>query len=110
MQRHAMTRRDPPRDAVAATLLEICGKCGEDVFLRRWGSRDHFKAYKLIALIKRVDWPAYARLFDAFSCKFGDDMCLYRALMNYLRRRLKSFESIYTLRDLCDALRNGYIY
>jgi len=108
-----MTRRDPSRDAVAEILLEVCERCeGEDgeIFLRRWGSRDRFKAYKLIALIKKVDWSAYERLFDAFSCKFGDDMCLYRALMNHLRRRLKSFESIYTLRDLCYELRSGEVY
>jgi len=72
--------------------------------LRRYGSRNNFKAYKLLNIIRKRNRDLFIMLLIETGCMY-DMQCLARVVTRYLTIRLKSsFRNVYTLGDLCREL------
>jgi len=97
------------RDYVVYMLfIALCNNCNHNVFIRRWGSRNNLKMYKIIWLIKSRAPDTYAEIFKHIPCKFGDDLCLAKSIAMAIRKRLKSIQNVKTIGDLCHEF--GRIY
>jgi len=87
-------------------LSWVCTHTGNNgnCMLRRYGSRNSFKAYKLLNIIRKRNRDLFIMLLMETGCM--DDMqCLARVVTRYLTIRLKSsFRNVYTLGDLCREL------
>lgn len=84
-------------------LVKVCDG-GKDIYLRRWGNRPTFKCGKLISLIKKKYPALYKEMIHVFDCPENDSQCLCKVMLGLLRVRLKTFDRIETLRDLCHAV------
>ena len=88
-------------------LLDVCDRVEnpDKIFIRRWGTRNNFKAYRVVVLIKRYCPTRFYELFSIFTCDEDDYACLSRAINILLRKRIKSFNNISTLGGLCREIR-----
>jgi len=88
----------------ALSWMCTCIESNNNLVLRRHGSRNNFKAYKLLNILRKKNRNLFIMLLMETGC-MGDMQCLARVLTRYLTTRLKSsFRNIYTLGDLCREL------
>jgi len=101
--------RDEKTYMVYLAVSVICQNSSyHKIYLRRWGSRNHVKAYKLGLLLKKEDPLLYNELFKYFRCNNGSHKCLGKSIWGFLLVKFKSMnidiDSIETVGDLCNEL------
>ncbi len=91
-------------EALQRVFTSICsGDSLDKVFIRRWGTRNSFKASKIVAYLKKHDYNLYIMVLNELGCE--SDTCLSKSITAWVYRTLKSsYSNIYTLGELCHAV------
>ena len=90
--------------AILSIFNSICNNNGASrVYIRRWGTRNSFKASKIVSYLKKYDYPLYIKVLIELGCR--DDSCLSKSITAWIYKTLKtSHNNIYTLGELCNAV------